>query len=75
MFTRFSRGRWIRSAPPVGAFVFILICSFNLISRLYYSAVGTSGGSCASAGSRRGVDLFVVSGEHASYCSERGSGY
>jgi hypothetical protein len=30
-------------------FVFILICSFNLISRLYYSSVGTSNGSCISA--------------------------
>jgi hypothetical protein len=63
------------SAPPVGAFVFVLIWSLNLISHLYYSAVGTSGGSCAVIGSRLGVDLFIVSGEHVSYCSKRGSGY
>jgi hypothetical protein len=63
------------SAPPVGAFVFVLIWSLNLISRLYYSAVGTSGGSCAVIGSRVGVDLLSVSGEHASYCPKRGAGY
>jgi hypothetical protein len=63
------------SALPVGAFVFVLIWSLNLISRLYYNAVGTSGGSCAVIGSRVGVDLLSVSGKHASYYPKRGAGY
>jgi hypothetical protein len=62
------------STPPVGAFIFVLIWFLNLISRLYYSAVGTSGGSCA-VGSRVGVDLLIISSEHASYCPKRGAGY
>jgi hypothetical protein len=42
-------------------FVFVLICPFNLISRLYYSSIGTSDGSCASSGSHCRIDLVLVS--------------
>jgi hypothetical protein len=54
------QGIWSKSALPVGAFVFVLICPFNLISRLYYSSVSTSDGSCASFGSHRRVNSVVV---------------
>jgi hypothetical protein len=42
----------------------------DLLSFLCYSAVGTSRRSCASSCSRRGAQSFLVSQEHAAYCSE-----
>jgi hypothetical protein len=46
----------------------------DLLSFLCHSAVGTSGGSYASFGPRRGAYSFIVSREYASCRLERGLG-
>jgi hypothetical protein len=57
-------------APPVGAFVFVLIWSLHLISRLYYSTVGASLGSCASGSPRQGAYSLFIACQYAPRRSE-----
>jgi hypothetical protein len=62
-----------KERPACRSLVFIGYLSVSdLLSFLCHSAVGTSGGSCASSGPHRGAYSFIVSSEHASCRLERG---